>query len=350
MAARRTPPPQRSSFHPPSENVVYRDLLLFEERLKTNASLLKRRKSRYQLFLVQLLAVMIFLTSEVFLHTQFLALPYNVALRKAFPEDYGRGQTVELHHYAAKGLLLVAVTTLVLFFASGLYGEKIAYANRYVPHANRALRSFNMYLNVRHRSLRSRLSVNPLSLLFHRDNTEDTSTPQPPSPDRRRKRGTSVPIPPIPPTNNPRGELIFSSRVDRNFRESYERYRAGFERKREAREAFAIAQTWWGWRAWPWNWTGRATPQPASYIRGHSPTNSIASTPRGRGSDTESTESTPGSSRRSSPVPGSLGRPRGGAGRSRSGTPPGVVPQRLSPDRTRKESFSFLLSGDQSFG
>ncbi|THH09708.1 hypothetical protein EW145_g1820 [Phellinidium pouzarii] len=200
------------------------------------------------------MAVIIFLLSEVFLQTQFLAMPWNVALRKAFPEGYGGGRTVESHHYVAKGLLLVAVTTLVLFFASGLYEEKIAYANRYVPHANRALRSFNMYLNVRHRSLRSRLSVDPLSHLFRRKSDEDISPPQSPFSDRRRKRGTSVPIPPIPPTNNPRGELIFSSRVDRNFRESYERYRAAFERKREARELFAAAQTWWGWRVWPWNW------------------------------------------------------------------------------------------------
>ncbi|KAH8112390.1 Spo7-like protein-domain-containing protein [Phellopilus nigrolimitatus] len=357
MAARRTPPPQKASFQPSSENVVYRDLLLFEERLKTNAALLKRRKSRYQLFVAQLLAVLVFLVLEVFLQTQFLTMPWNFALQKAFPEDFADGRTMQLHPYIAKGMLLVDVTTLVLFFASGVYEEKIGYANRYVPHANRALRSFNMYLNVRHRPLRSRLFVNPLSFFFHRDNIEDTSSfSRSASPDRRRKRGTSVPIPPIPPTNNPRGELIFSSRVERNFRESYERYRAAFERKREAREQYATAQTWWGWRVWPWNWMQRSVPRPASYIREHSPMRSIASTPRGRGSETESASSassTPSSSRRSSPVPGSLGRPGGGAGKNRSVTLPGGIPRRLTPDRkdrTRKESFSFLLSGDQSFG
>lgn len=53
--------------------------------------------------------------------------------------------------------------------------------------------------------------------------------------------GTSTPtgtnstpqlIPPIPPTTNPRGELIFSSRVHPHFKEGYERYRAAFERRR----------------------------------------------------------------------------------------------------------------------
>lgn len=222
--------------------------------------------------------------------------------------------------------------------------------NRYVPHANRALRNFNMYLNVRHRPLRSRISFNPLSLFFNRNKTKDDSASiRTPSPDRRRKRGTSVPIPPIPPTNNPRGELIFSSRVDRNFRESYERYRAAFERKREAREQYALAQTWLGWRIWPWNWMRRQVPQPASYIRDHSPTNSIIST-RGRLSDSESASSSPSSSRRSSPVPGSIGRARGAVLGSRSSSPPGGVPRRLTPDRARTESFSFLLSNDDNFG
>jgi hypothetical protein len=37
-----------SSFFPPNDQATYRDLLLFEERLKTNALALNRRKSRYQ--------------------------------------------------------------------------------------------------------------------------------------------------------------------------------------------------------------------------------------------------------------------------------------------------------------
>lgn len=46
-----TPQPKRPSptapFHPPADTSTYRDLLLFEERLKLNAEMLRRRKRRY---------------------------------------------------------------------------------------------------------------------------------------------------------------------------------------------------------------------------------------------------------------------------------------------------------------
>lgn len=60
-----------------------------------------------------------------------MTIPYKLALRKAFPDTYGEEVHVHLHPFIAKGLLLVTVTTLALFFASGLYSEKIGYANRY---------------------------------------------------------------------------------------------------------------------------------------------------------------------------------------------------------------------------
>lgn len=81
-------------------------------------------------FLVQLAAVILFLMSEVLLQTKFLEMPCNYALRLAFPEALAEDENIELHPYVAKGLLFVAITTLLLFFASGLYEEKIAYANR----------------------------------------------------------------------------------------------------------------------------------------------------------------------------------------------------------------------------
>lgn len=61
-----------------------------------------------------------------------------------------------------------------------------------------------------------------------------------------------IPIPAIPPTKNPRGELIFSSRVDRAFRDGYERYRGSFERRRAERYHDARAGRkgivgWWWW-------------------------------------------------------------------------------------------------------
>jgi hypothetical protein len=54
-------------------------------------------------------------------------------------------------------------------------------------------------------------------------------------------------IPAIPPTSNPRGELIFSSKVTPHFREGYERYRAAFERRRKEK---LEERRWNGWRGW----------------------------------------------------------------------------------------------------
>ena len=233
-----------------------------------------------------------------------------------------------------------------------MLNTSFSYVLSYVPHANKALRNFNMYLNVRHKPLRSRITLNPLSL-FRRDLPDPQPSPgmsRAASPDRRRKRGASVPIAPIPPASNPRGELIFSSRVDRTFRESYEKYRAKFERRRVEKEEYEFAQTWRGWRAWPWNWGRQISTQPASYVREHTSTNSIAfPNQRGRDSDSDSAPVTPKSSRRSSPVPGSLGRPKRTSSGFRSGTPPSAIPRRITPDRARTESFSFLLSDDESF-
>ncbi|KIP03277.1 hypothetical protein PHLGIDRAFT_94988, partial [Phlebiopsis gigantea 11061_1 CR5-6] len=157
MPPRLSPAPRVGAFYPTSDPQTYRDLLLFEERLKSNASSLNRRKRRYQLFLAQLLCIIAFLLSEVLLQTNFLSVPYVRALRWILPDIYGPNAEVQVHRFLKLGLLCVAVTTLALFFLSGMYSEKIAYANKYVPHANRALRNLNMYLNVRQPPLRSKL-------------------------------------------------------------------------------------------------------------------------------------------------------------------------------------------------
>ncbi len=124
--------------------------------------------------------------------------------------------------------------------------------HRYVPHTNRALRSFNMYLNVRKPPLRSKFYWNPLSFFFPRPNepssASSASPPRPPSAPGTRSRSASMtrPMQTIPPAKCPRGELIFSSRVDKNFCESYERYRAAFERKREEKLYLEWKKTWCG--------------------------------------------------------------------------------------------------------
>jgi Spo7-like protein len=133
---------------------------------------------------------------------------------------------------------------------------------RYVPHANRALRSFNMYFNVRKPSLRSKISFNPLSFFFPRPDEKLSSQShsarsRSPSPTRSLSRSSSAsrPIPSIPPATNPRGELIFSRRIDKNFRESYERYRSAFQRRREEKERAEWRNRWLGkllfWRTTP---------------------------------------------------------------------------------------------------
>lgn len=60
-----------------------------------------------------------------------LDMPYRLVLRTILPQQNTVAiEELHVHPYVASGLLFVAVTTLVLFFASGMYSEKIAYANR----------------------------------------------------------------------------------------------------------------------------------------------------------------------------------------------------------------------------
>ncbi|KAF8880785.1 hypothetical protein BD779DRAFT_1547916 [Infundibulicybe gibba] len=119
-----------ASFCPPNDTSTYRDLLLFEERLKTNAASLQKRKVRYQLFLGQLLLVIVFLLYEVLAPpaSSLLAVPYTAVLCALRLAD--DGDLVAPNAYGTVGMLFVCVTTLVLFFASGLYSEKIGYANK----------------------------------------------------------------------------------------------------------------------------------------------------------------------------------------------------------------------------
>ncbi|RXW21450.1 hypothetical protein EST38_g4407 [Candolleomyces aberdarensis] len=121
----------KSSFHPPNDNATYRDVLMFEERLKTTAASLQRRKSKYQFFLCQLLLVIAVLLWEALLppEASILVIPYRLLLQRILPAV---DSDVRLPPYIPSGLLFVSVTTLLLFFASGMYSEKIAYANKYV--------------------------------------------------------------------------------------------------------------------------------------------------------------------------------------------------------------------------
>lgn len=64
----------------------------------------------------------------MFLYTSFLVMPLNFVLQRSI-SGY---ELIIPHPYFTSALLLISVTTLVLFFASGMYNEKIGYANRYL--------------------------------------------------------------------------------------------------------------------------------------------------------------------------------------------------------------------------
>ena len=219
---------------------------------------------------------------------------------------------------------------------------------RYVPHANRALRNFNMYLNLRQPPLRSRF---PLTLFRNPSSHNPPPSPlrsptshRPPSPTRplSKRSPSAIPITPIPPSSNPRGELIFSSRVDRSFRDSYDRYRSAFERRKEEKEREAFfTRTYIGrfLAALPWNPVGAWPPPPPSPIEptgkgekgadgsrfGHGAKRSTS------GSSTSTSNrgrlgNTPSGSRKSSPAPSrGKGPSRVGGTESRSSTPSSTI-------------------------
>ncbi|KDN44307.1 hypothetical protein RSAG8_05571, partial [Rhizoctonia solani AG-8 WAC10335] len=135
MPPRSTPPPyNRGGFQPPNNATTFKDLLHFEERLKINAAMLKKRKRKYQAFLAQLVLVILVLTSDVVLNTSLVASPISLVIPYLdhrvripvlmwwFDEPEQKipciPTPVYLHPYIIPGLWLVSVTTLILFFAS----------------------------------------------------------------------------------------------------------------------------------------------------------------------------------------------------------------------------------------
>ena len=177
-------------FYPAADAATFRDLLIFEERLKQNAARLQARKRKYEMLLFGFVCFI-------------LCLAYLVVISP---------RSSVFLQYSLAAVLMICLTTLFLFFASGMHAERIRSANKFVPQANRSLRNFNMYLNTR---------------------TTRTAT---------LSSNSS-----IPPAQNSRGELIFSSKVSPEFRQGYERYRAAFERRRAEKIAAKRAQSWKRW-------------------------------------------------------------------------------------------------------
>lgn len=188
-------------FHPAADAATFRDLLIFEERLKQNAARLQARKRKYEMLLFGFVSFILCLS-----HFVVISPRSSVFLQ-----------------YSLAAVLMICLTTLFLFFASGMHAERIRSANKFVPQANRSLRNFNMYLNTR--------PARSAALGTSAGSTSSSSS-----------LSSS-----IPPAQNSRGELIFSSRVSPDFRQGYERYRAAFERRRAEKMAAKRAQSWKRW-------------------------------------------------------------------------------------------------------
>ncbi|RSH78351.1 uncharacterized protein EHS24_002074 [Apiotrichum porosum] len=357
-----TPLPRRPAptapYNPAPDTSTYRDLLLFEERLKMNAEMLRRRRRRYSgripgtegashgvaMSLVPAADAdaaakvwLIVLTRPVFLYSFIVALVVMAYRLVVMPPE----NLVLLRGLQAA--VAVVFITLALFFASGMHEEKIRYAHAYVNHSNKALRPLNMYFNVR-RPRSSLLSYLPLPSALKPApaplKAQVVPGKRPGTTPRRvstsssasAHAGSHTVMAQIPPSTNPRGELIFSSRVDHHFEDGYKRYRAAFERRREerAREEARARRPWW----LP-SWGRRAsTPPPPQRVE--------------RLGSASSAAASPALSRRSTPEPGSRGIPSPPASPRTSSMRGARTPSPGAPtpeSRARAESYSFVYTG-----
>lgn len=233
----------KEPFTPAPDAATFRDLLIFEERLKQNALRLQSRKRKYEVLLTSFIAFILWISYFVWLQPR---------------------EQVWLQ-YALSAVLMICMVTLFLFFASGMHAERIRSANKFVPQSNRSLRGFNMYLNTRVATSARWWSWLP----FLTDSPNHKPTPS-----KSTTNGSSSSLTTqrramlagIPPSQNTRGELIFSTKVDTDFREGYEKYRAAFERRRAEKMAAKRALSWKRWldRIWPRSTTGTLQIAPAS--------------------------------------------------------------------------------------
>ena len=133
-----------------------------------------------------------------------------------------------------------------------------------------------------------------------------------------RSQDGSRPIPSIPPANNPRGEIIFSSRVNKSFREGYDRYRLAFEKKRgevvrQIDDQKRMERWWWVYKLPFWTSPPSSSPRPLSDLAG--PDTSISpysrnssQSSRGRGTPRSGTPPSTSGSSSSMPSPRKRGR------------------------------------------
>lgn len=109
---------KRAGFAPAADSQTFRDLLIFEERLKQNAARLLRRKKKYQAFLCLVVVAIAFFGYQVLYHGH------------SHHEQGTEAAAATLLRYVNVSILLVLATMLSLFFASGMYAERITAANK----------------------------------------------------------------------------------------------------------------------------------------------------------------------------------------------------------------------------
>lgn len=112
---------KRAGFAPAPDSQTFRDLLIFEERLKQNAARLLRRKKKYQAFLCLVVVAIAFFGYQVLYHGH--SSPHH-------HEQGHEAAAATLLRYVNVSILLVLATMLSLFFASGMYAERITAANK----------------------------------------------------------------------------------------------------------------------------------------------------------------------------------------------------------------------------
>ncbi|KAI8971346.1 Spo7-like protein-domain-containing protein, partial [Pilobolus umbonatus] len=105
-----------------ADQATYRDLVIFEERIRGNMTRLLKRKRKYEALLVSLFILLAYFFYAVFVDPSKIFMVHLV-------------NTVAL---------LSVAGGLVFFYRSGMYAEKIVYAQKFVPHCNNALQAFNL--------------------------------------------------------------------------------------------------------------------------------------------------------------------------------------------------------------
>jgi hypothetical protein len=91
-----------------------------------SGAILRHRRLCTLVYLLLLVLLTVILASDSLLETAFFLWPANIFLNRFWNDQL----YIAPHPYFLHGTFFVLGVTLFLFFASGLYNEKITYANK----------------------------------------------------------------------------------------------------------------------------------------------------------------------------------------------------------------------------